>query len=82
MIAPAKKTPALLIGVGEAKPESDAGGDDDAGALAGQALAKAIKSGDGAAIYSAFEAMYRECKSAHETSESTKDEMDEGEAPM
>ena len=77
MAAPEPKGgPAILIGFGEArkggkKPSGGAdmdtdspadAGDEGTGAIAGEALASAIKSGDGQAIYDAFEALYKECQ--------------------
>lgn len=54
------KAPALLIGFGAPKGAIEEG-DEDSGALAGKALIRAIKSGDGQAVYDAFEALKREC---------------------
>ncbi len=71
----AKKSPALLIGFGESEPEEE-----DTGALAGAAFAKALKSGDGASIFSAFQSMYDECKAKSEPSE--EDALDEDLPPM
>ncbi len=59
-----------MIGFGPAKgskPGMEEGG--DSRSMAGMALAKALKSGDGAAIADAFEALKQECD-GH-------DEMDE-----
>lgn len=63
------KSPALLIGFEGGKPsaEPDAGG--DTRALAGTALAKALKSGDGAAIADAVEALLTELQPAEEEAE-------------
>lgn len=74
-----KKGPAILIGFGE-KPGMG-GEESDTGALAGTALAKALKSGDGAAIYSAFQDLMRECEAGKEEPEEDESDMAADEAP-
>jgi hypothetical protein len=69
------KAPALLIGFGKAA-AGDEEGDEDAGALAGKALAKAIKSGDGQAIYEAFESLLTECESKDVSDEPEEDDKE------
>lgn len=68
------KTPAILIGVGKPEVEQDA--EDDTGSLAGTSLIKAIKSGDGQAVYEAFEALFHECKGAAEHEKSMDEEIE------
>lgn len=67
------KASAVLVGFGKV-PSKDS--DEDAGALAGKALAKAIKSGDGQSIYEAFESLLSECK-ARDESDDVDSEEDE-----
>lgn len=68
-------SPALLIGFGEGKPAAgEQHAEEGTGALAGKALASALKSGDGQAIYDAFEALVRECDDKHGGDD---EEMDE-----
>lgn len=51
------KTSSALEGFGPAEPK------EDAGSLAGSAFASALKGGDGAAIWEAFQALAREYES-------------------
>lgn len=63
------KTPAMLLAFGNAAPKgraADEGGGESPGAMAGEAFADAVKSGDGQAIYDAFETLYRECSRGNE----------------
>lgn len=80
-----KGGPALLIGFGEGKPgmgkpEAEEPGmeEESSGSLAGTALAKALKSGNGQAIFDAFAALQRECDDAHGEEEEESEPVAEG----
>lgn len=82
MLGAGKKKPGLVIAIGGGKPKGDSMPPDDMGELdgerrtvAGEALAKAIKSGDGAAVADAFSELMACCDDVSEEPEEPEDEI-------